>query len=378
MHKRAVASVVLLLLVVAATVGILIARGGDPVTPPTQSPTVAPVPGTLLVQLRDPTLLASGSVLLGVRQDERLDQLWWTSQWWIDQIGIQEVSAAELGRKPVPYVMQTVQNQIGVPVDDAWVLDRLAFAGLVDAVGGVRVDMPSAAVYLTEAGTPAMIPAGVQSLSGAQAVDFVLDTSLTDETARMNRFRAVWDQILRRFPTDVDKARTLVVSLGALSKATMPTEELAVYLSDAHTLLVRGASAHATIRLDEQNAVRVRPPQGVREAYAMDPIATSERIAALFEGYPALDEPVARVQAVTVRDDAVEQLRADLLRQSWLTAWGGRALAVTTSATVDPSVPDAQTRALEEVMGVEASSGEVPLAQARVAIAADSPAAVGS
>ena len=44
---------------------------------------------------------------------------WWTAQWWIDQVGIEEVSAAELGRKPVPYVMQTVQNQIGVPVDDA-------------------------------------------------------------------------------------------------------------------------------------------------------------------------------------------------------------------------------------------------------------------
>ena len=48
---------------------------------------------------------------------------------------MQEVSGAEMGRKTVPYVMQTVQDQVQVRVDDAWVLDRLAFAGLVDAVG---------------------------------------------------------------------------------------------------------------------------------------------------------------------------------------------------------------------------------------------------
>lgn len=259
MHKRALASVVLLVLVVAATVGILIARQQDPVVPPVQSPTVADPPGTLLVQLRDPRLLAVGSVLMGVREDERLDQLWWTTQWWIDQIGVQEVSAAELGRQPVPAVMQTVQNQVGVPVDDAWVLDRLAFAGLVDAVGGVRIAVASPTVYLTEAGTPALIPEGVQTLTGAQAADFVADTSLVDESVRSRRFQSVWDQILRRFPTDVDKARTLVVSLGALSKATMPTEELAVYLADAHDLRIRGAYRQARVRLDERNAVRVRP-----------------------------------------------------------------------------------------------------------------------
>ncbi|MCB0899051.1 MAG: LCP family protein [Actinobacteria bacterium] len=378
MHKRALASVVLLVLVVAATVGILIARQQDPVVPPVQSPTVADPPGTLLVQLRDPRLLAVGSVLMGVREDERLDQLWWTTQWWIDQIGVQEVSAAELGRQPVPAVMQTVQNQVGVPVDDAWVLDRLAFAGLVDAVGGVRIAVASPTVYLTEAGTPALIPEGVQTLTGAQAADFVADTSLVDESVRSRRFQSVWDQILRRFPTDVDKARTLVVSLGALSKATMPTEELAVYLADAHDLRIRGAYRQARVRLDERNAVRVRPPQGVREAYAMDPIVTAARIADLFDGYPALDEPVARIQAVTVRDDAVEQIRADLVAQSWASAWGGRALTTATTVTVAPDVPADEVAALDEAVGVPSATGDVAMAQARVAVAADQESPVGS
>ncbi len=245
MHKRAVGAVVLLGVVIAATVAILVARQ-QPVTPEPDNPP-APTTRTLLVQLRDPSLLAMGSVVMGV-EESRLDQMWWTADWWIDQIGPQEVSAAELGRKPVSYVMQTVGDQVQVKVDDAWVLDRLAFAGLVDAVGGVRVDVERQTVYLTDDGTPALLPAGVQALAGAQAADYVLDASLQDETLRLQRFQSVWDQVLRRFPTEPEKARTLVVSLGALSKATMPTEELSVLLADAHDLRITGGVCPGTGR----------------------------------------------------------------------------------------------------------------------------------
>ncbi|MEZ5186603.1 MAG: LCP family protein, partial [Candidatus Nanopelagicales bacterium] len=261
MHKRAVGAVVLLGLVIVATVALLLVRR-DPSPPPPVVPE-APDTRTLLVQLRDPALLARASVLVGVEQ-ERLDQLWWTTQWWVDQIGSEEVSAAELGRKPVPYVMETVQDQIDVKIDDAWVLDRLAFAGLVDAVGGVRIDVAEPTIYLTDRGDEAVLQAGVQTVSGAQAADYVLDAALRDETTRLRRFQAVWDQVLRRFPTDSEKARALVVSLGALSKATMPNEALSTLLSDAHALRIAGDYAQATVALDDQNRIRVRPPQGVR------------------------------------------------------------------------------------------------------------------
>lgn len=110
----------------------------------------------------------------------------------------------------------------------------------------------------------------------------------------------------------------------------------------------------------------------------MDPIATGERLNEVFEGYPELEDPVARIQAVTVRDEAVEQLRTDLAQQSWLTAWGGRALTTATSVTVDPSLPAPQVSALEDVVGVAATPGEVALGRARVALAADDEEAVGS
>ncbi|MFN8182879.1 MAG: LCP family protein [Candidatus Nanopelagicales bacterium] len=376
MHRRAVASVALLLVVIAATVGILVARQ-QPVAPPPDNPP-GPVNRTLLVQLRDSRLLAQGSVLMGVEQDTRLVHLWWTGQWWIDQIGVQEVSAAELGRKPVPYLMDTVQNQVGVRVDDAWVLDRLAFAGLVDAVSGVRLEIPQLTVYLTDKDTPAVLPAGMRTLTGAQAADYVLDASLVDEQERLQRFQAVWDQIVRRFPTDPDKARTLVVSLGALSKATMPAEQLAVLLAEAHDLRITGAYAEAQVALDAQNAVRVRPPQGVRVAYALDPFATARRVSRVLGAFPGPAEPVARVAAVAIRSEAVPEVRSQLLTRSWSSAWGGRAITSATTVTVDPSVPGVDVVNLEQALGISPQQAPVPLADARVAVAPDVTDAMGS
>jgi len=375
MHKRAVASVVLLLVVIAATVGILVSRQ-QPVVPPPDNPP-GPVNRTLLVQLRDSRLLAQGSVLMGVEENSRLVNLWWTGQWWIDQNGTQEVSAADLGRRPVPYLMDTVQNQLGVRVDDAWVLDRLAFAGLVDAVSGVRLDVTELTVYRTDKGTSAVLPAGMSTLTGAQAADYVLDASLIDEQVRLQRFQAVWDQIVRRFPTDPDKARTLVVSLGALSKATMPAEQLAVLLADAHELRVTEKYGEAQVALDGQNSVRVRPAQGVRVAYALDPFATARRVSRVFEAFPGPDEPVARIASVVIRDEAVTQIRAQLLTRSWRSAWGGRSITGATTVTVDPSVPEAQVVGLEQALGITPEQGPVPLADAGVAVAADT-SGVGS
>ena len=376
MHKRAVAAVVLLAMVIAATVAILVRQGPTVVQPPDVPPET--VGQTLLVQVRDPSLLAQGSVLMGVDADTRLSQLWWTPEWWIDQIGIQEVSAAELGRKPVTYAMTQVQNQIQVVVDDAWVMDRLAFAGLVDAVGGVRLDLAEPAAYLTDSGTPALLPAGVQRLSGAQAADYVLDTSLTDEDVRLTRFQAVWDQILRLFPTSQEKARTLVVSLGALSKTTMPAEDLAVLMSAAHDLRVAAQYAQDQVVLDPNDSIRVRPAQGVRQAFALDAAATADRTQPLFEGFAMPGEPVARVRAVRPREDTVEDVRAQLLTRNWQSAWAGRTITLKTTVVVDPAVSAQQVVGLEQALGVTPEVAAQPLGQAVVGVAASDASAVGS
>lgn len=374
MHRRAVAAVILLAVVVVATVAILVAQQ-KPAPAPLPSPSTA-VPQTLLVQLRGSNLLAMGSVLTGVDEDKELSQLSWRADWWVDQEGRFEVSAAELGRKPVPYVMQTVQNQTQVGVDDAWVLDRLAFAGLVDAVGGVRVYFPKTTAYLDESGVPVLLTRGMHDLSGAQAADLILDSSLRDEQARLTRFEDVWDQILRRFPTDSEKARTLVVSLGALSKSTMNTEDLAGYLVQAHELKVLGQSVEGRVPLTTDNRVRVRPPQVVRMAYALDQDRIAGRIDTLFPEFSAPEFPVARIQAMVPRSESVVEIRSALDARGWVSAWGGRAVASGTSVEIVPGLSEPQSMGMEEALGVTPTVAELPWGQAQVLIGPEP--AVGS
>jgi hypothetical protein len=369
MHRRAVAAVALLGLVILATVAILVGqRGGEPPVPPPE-PT-PPAARTLLVQVRDSSLLALGSVLMGVNgEGTRLDQLWWNAQWWIDQIGPQEVSAAELGRKPVPYVMETVQAQAQVPVDDAWVMDRLAFAGLVDAVSGVRLDIAEPTAYLDEEGLPQILPAGRQILAGAQAADYVLDASLRDENVRALRFRAVWDQILRRFPADPEKARTLIVSLGALSKTTLTTEALSDFLSDAKGLQVTGASGEAEVPLEPANLVRVQPPQGVRAAFALSAQRMPQRMAEVFQGYNRRQAPVARVAAAAIRSEDTIALREQLVTRGWQTAWAGRTNSTSSTVTVPADAGVEEKVQLEQAVGLTPSVGPLPWGDAQIDVA---------
>ena len=368
MHKRAVAAVALLGVVILATVSILVAQQRKYRDPqPTVSPTSTPEGQTLLVQVRDSSLLALGSVLMGVDGEQtQLDQLWWLPEWWIDQVGAQEVSAADLGRKPVPFAMTAVQNQTQVPIDGAWVMDRLAFAGLVDAVGGVRLDLPSRTAYLNDQGIPEILEAGPQTMAGAKAADFVLDPSLRNEGIRLRRFQSVWDQILRRFPTDQEKARTLVVSMGALSKTTMTTDQLADYLSTAKALRVTGEYAQRTVPLTSDNFVRVNPPQGVRAAYALDTLRMQRRMAGMFQGNEPLDQPVARVYAAAIRSEGLETMRDQLSTRGWASAWGGRTTQMVSGAIVTPEVSDAQALGLQTATGMIPARGELPWGSARV------------
>ena len=370
MHKRATAAVALLGLVILATVAILVSQQRTPTPTPTTSPTSAPLPQTLLVQVRDSSLLALGSVLMGINGEQTaLNQLWWRADWWVDQVGAQEVSAADLGRKKVPFVMTAIQNQSQVPVNDAWVMDRLAFAGLVDAVGGVELDLPGRTAYLNDQGLPEFLEAGRQSMAGAAAADYVLDPSLRDEAVRMARFQSVWDQILRRFPTDQEKARTLVVSLGALSKPTTNTDAVADYLALAKELRVAGEYDDATVPMAAENFVRVVPAQGVRAAYAMDTERMSRRMGTLFEGYPPLDEPVARVYAAAIRSEELETMREQMVVRGWQAAWGGRATQMTSTTIVTDEVTQAEVLRLEQAVGMIPAVGELAWGAARVDVA---------
>lgn len=372
-HRRTVVALVLLALVLTAVAGIVMFRNPAAEPSPSGEPSVQPQPpvqsDTLMVLVRDKRLLAAGSLLLGVGLGDQLDgvsQLFWGQQWWIDQRGRFEISAADLGQQPLGTAMDILARQTSVAVDDAWVLDRLAFAGLVDAVGGVRLRSAQVTTFETLSGEQVVVKRGVRTLNGSQAADYVMDASLDDPQVRQVRFEQVWNQILRRFPADVERSRTLIISLGALSQTTLPSEDLADLLQSVHVAVASDRDETYVLPLDPEDAVTVRPPQGVRTAYALDDGQASRPVTEMFAGHPGPATPIARVRSSRPRSAATVAVRDDLAAEEWGWAWGGRTAAVQTGAMVAKDVTESAAVRLSRAVGVQPTRGRVPLADADV------------
>ncbi len=75
-------------------------------------------------------------------------------------------------------LVQTLQNNLGIPIHHLVRVDFGGLVGLVDALGGVTIDFPHAA-YDTRSGF-AEVPAGSNTLDGAQALAFVRSRFFTE------------------------------------------------------------------------------------------------------------------------------------------------------------------------------------------------------
>jgi polyisoprenyl-teichoic acid--peptidoglycan teichoic acid transferase len=94
-------------------------------------------------------------------------------------------------------VTGAVQELVGVPLDGAVVVDLNGFVDLVDAVGGLWIDIPTSlydAHYPKPDGTGYIqisIPAGCQKLSGRRALEYARSRHQDDDYGRMRRQQSV-------------------------------------------------------------------------------------------------------------------------------------------------------------------------------------------
>ncbi|MFN0283172.1 MAG: LCP family protein, partial [Kineosporiaceae bacterium] len=157
-----------------------------------------------------------------------------------------------------------VADALGVRVDGAWVLTTAGLAGLVDAAGGVRVDVDRA----TTAGA-IQVPAGPGRLTGAQAAVHATSLAAREPVqARLSRFQAVLAAIVAGLPADPDRLAAALRGLGAQSSASLPGDRLA-------TLLVAVRAAAGTGPL-AGTVVPLRPVEasaGLAAAQAVDSTA---------------------------------------------------------------------------------------------------------
>ena len=131
-----------------------------------------------------------------------------------------------LATAPGTAVRNALSDLMGVTVDDGWVIDQPALVALVDAVGGVEVDVDVEVVRAQGV----VVPAGPQRLAGAAAVAFLTYLAPGEqEQARLARVQEVLDGVLAALPAAPELAAVLA-GLGPRSASTAAPAQLVAFL----------------------------------------------------------------------------------------------------------------------------------------------------
>jgi LytR_cpsA_psr family len=156
--------------------------------------------------------------------------------------------------------MSSVSTMLGLPVDHYVAVDMDGLAALIDALGGVTVDVgpePLAIGGVTYSGrrvTPdGYVPAGVQHLDGEQALWFARSRRDSDDYDRMARQRCLINAVLaQKRPSDVvARFRTIAAAAESSITTNIPQTLLPALLdlADEHrSLRLRSVSFDPSLR----------------------------------------------------------------------------------------------------------------------------------
>lgn len=243
---------------IAAVAGVLtsvLLRSSEPPAPPGPTPTTtqtqAPVQRTLLLQVRDDDLIGVDNVILGEGGGpDRAVFLYAQPGLLVDVAGAGTTTLGETARLPDTLAsVDAMTDLLGIRIDGGLTLDRLAFAGLVDAVGGVPVDVRREIVVTGEDDEVVMtIPVGARTLDGIEASWYVTTLMPGErEQARIRRFSDVLVKVVAELPDSPERMRQLLTSLGALARSTVPTDDLIAILLGLRDEVLRERAVQETL-----------------------------------------------------------------------------------------------------------------------------------
>jgi LCP family protein required for cell wall assembly len=134
-------------------------------------------------------------------------------------------------------ITQAIGYSLDVTIDDYVVIDMQGFLEVVDALGGVTVDVPKSVptpgnIPGARHEVPEVIPAGVQHMDGTTALAYVRSRKADSDYSRMARQRAVLSALASQVSiTDAIGSYTRITSaLGASVHTTMSAAEFAELL----------------------------------------------------------------------------------------------------------------------------------------------------
>ncbi|HET7901242.1 MAG TPA: LytR C-terminal domain-containing protein [Candidatus Nanopelagicales bacterium] len=241
-RRALIAAGVAVALLVAFVGGwFLLGRGSsdDAGASPTASPSASgPKQPTLLVQVTDKEGIGVGNALLSIGGSGSLANMLTVSpDTIVDPATGGTMPFGEVDRLPdADAAANALSDAIGVTVNGTWTMDKLAFSGLVDAVGGVVMDV-NADVIDSTGGTQSVIVGSGQHqlLQGPQAAAYATFLAPGEtEAARTARFVEVFRLAIAKLPTDATKAEAIITGLGASARSTESSRDLSTFLVKLH------------------------------------------------------------------------------------------------------------------------------------------------
>ncbi len=228
--------------VLAGLVVWLAQRGDDGTPPPAAAASDTITQPTLLVQLRGEDQLAVANGLLAVGGPaQRGTMVLIPSNLYLDVPTGGSLPLGEVARLPDANASgDALSDLIGVRVDGALVMDPVAFAGLVDAVGGVDADVDVNVVEVAADGSQTvLVAAGPQTLSGQDAALFATYLAPGEtEQARLARFQQVFRLAVAKLPVEAAQIDPILTSLGSSARSTVPTSAVGEFLARFRAVVV--------------------------------------------------------------------------------------------------------------------------------------------
>ena len=365
-RRRVVIAAGVVVAVLAAVVGgwMVLGRGADDGAgaSPTASPTATgPVQPTLLVQVTDKEGIGVGNALLSIGGTGTLaNMLTITPDTLVDVASGGAMPFGEVDRLPnADASANTLSDSIGVDVNGTWSMDRLAFSGLVDAVGGVVMDVNADVVEENADGSQKVLVGSGQHqlLQGPAAAAYATFLAPGEpEAARTARFVEVLRLALAKLPVEATRTEAIVTGLGASARSTQSARDIAAFLVKMHEYVLADNVAYNALPTVANDA------GGATAGQRIDQKATAEMVDKYFSDAKRKPGPNSKTRVLVQNGVGTPLLNTgarDLLVEAGYTFVNGGNAVVRGLAATQVIVPDRSTASL--ALGADiATSLKVP------------------
>jgi len=314
-----------MLAIVCIMIAVLVRTQPSKTVLPTPSPSQSQKPHqtTLLVAVRNDIGEIADAVVIGTEPNPARGS-WLSIQpgLGVDITDTGTVTVAKTGPWDPKDSANQIGNQLGAKVAGGFVMDRLAFAAVVDAVGGVIVDIKTKVVGVVDGTKVVVAKPGKRRLYGPAAANYAITLSPgEDQAARMARFDDVLSQVILKLPGNTDRVRSIVGSLGSSSRISASPDDIANVLLTYQTALagesVRVASMPATV-----------VGKSAAASYTVEPVAVTQIAKTLFEPsifVPGTNDALDRIRVFSAGSTYPKMMlaRQAIFAADFIFVWGG-------------------------------------------------------